>query len=137
MNCELCGRNARLEKVFIEGSEMDVCSGCSSHGRKVGQRKKFRKEENNDSIIYDFASTIKNARENLGLKQEDLARNIKEKESVVSHVESGRVPNFNLARKLEKFLKIKLINKESVEYKPEKKSSSTMTVGDLIKDKSK
>ena len=57
----------------------------------------------------DFSKAIKNARETLGMTQEELGRRISEKPSVISHLEVGSMkPNDVLAKKLEHFLKIQL-----------------------------
>lgn len=57
----------------------------------------------------DFGKVIKDARESLGLSQEDVGRKINEKPSVISHLEVGTMkPSDVLARKLEHFLKVEL-----------------------------
>ncbi len=57
----------------------------------------------------DYNHVIKNARELLGLSQEDLGRKINEKPSMISHLEIGSMkPDDQLARKLEHFLKVEL-----------------------------
>jgi putative transcription factor len=57
----------------------------------------------------DYSKTIKNARELLGIKQDELGMKINEKPSVISHLEAGTIkPTDALARKLEHFLKIQL-----------------------------
>ena len=74
---------------------------------------------------------------NLNLKQEELAQKIAEKVSVIHKVESKHLrPSLALAKKLEHFLNIKLIEK----YKEEKTKTldftdSALTIGDLIKFK--
>ncbi len=66
--------------------------------------------ENEDMILReDYSKVIKNARELLGIKQEELGMKINEKPSVISHLEAGTIkPTDALARKLEHFLKIQL-----------------------------
>ena len=57
----------------------------------------------------DYSKVIKNARELLGIKQDELGMKINEKPSVISHLEAGSIkPTDALARKLEHFLKIEL-----------------------------
>ncbi len=63
-----------------------------------------------DLIVPDYASIIRKARESLGLTQEQLGRLINEKPSVIRRIESGAmVPTPVIARKLERALKIRLI----------------------------
>ena len=66
--------------------------------------------ENEDMVLRDdYSKAIKNARELLGIKQEELGMKINEKPSVISHLEAGSIkPTDALARKLEHFLKIEL-----------------------------
>lgn len=57
----------------------------------------------------DYSKVIKNARELLGIKQDELGMKINEKPSVISHLEAGSIkPTDALARKLEHFLKVEL-----------------------------
>ena len=73
----------------------------------------------------------------MGLKQEDFAKKINEKLSVVSGIESGRhKPSMELAKKIGRFLRISLV--EEIEDKEEEKiagkgASEELTIGDLIK----
>lgn len=57
----------------------------------------------------DYSRIIKDARETLGITQEDLGRKINEKPSMIGHLENGSMkPDDVLAKKLEHFLKIQL-----------------------------
>lgn len=66
--------------------------------------------DNEEMILReDYSKVIKNARELLGIKQDELGMKINEKPSVISHLEAGTIkPTDALARKLEHFLKIEL-----------------------------
>ena len=69
----------------------------------------------------------------MGLKQEELARKINEKESLIHKLENELVePSLKLAEKLEKFLKIKLIEIYSDENKYVKNNDDKLTIGDLF-----
>ena len=151
MNCEMCGKETELQKAIIEGVEMNVCAQCGKFGRVVrrlrveetaGKQAKKEAEEEEpevvESIVGDYTGIIKKAREKTGLKQEDVAKKINEKESVIHQIESGHFkPGLALARKLEKFFHIILVEKVTVE-KGKKKSNEDdegMTIGDMIKIK--
>jgi putative transcription factor len=73
------------------------------------------------------------------LKQEELAKKIAEKESVIHKLESGSIiPAIPLARKLEKFLRIALVETievDSPETSDRRSSSDGLTLGDLIRIK--
>jgi len=147
--CELCGKRDNLKNAIIEGTSLAVCSKCVEFGnvvvipekkeeiRRVSRRIEIEPET--ELINPEYSKMIKGAREKSGLKQEELAKKIAEKESVIHHLESGQLePSFALARKLEMFLKIKLIEI----YREERKKSldfsdSSLTVGDLLKLKKK
>ena len=87
-------------------------------------------------VVSDYATTIRSAREKLGLTVEDLGKKINEKASLLRHVENGKVPpNNQLANKLERVLKITLmvpIADEKVNTTPVKGAGEGLTLGDLI-----
>ena len=85
-------------------------------------------------ITPDYSELIKKKREKLGLKQEELAKKIAEKESIIHKIESGQFePSVELARKLEKFLNIKLIEQhEEVKVSLGKKGEGAATLGDVV-----
>jgi putative transcription factor len=126
---------------------MGVCVICSDYGkvvpinRPIIDKKLEMKRETEDAgyievVVDNYANLIQKAREKKGLKQEDLAKAIAEKESVIHQLESSKLkPNFKLAQKLEVFLNIKvlekvetnLVNKRDVSFK-----STDLTIGDLL-----
>ena len=142
MNCELCGKKSELFRAKIERTIVDVCEKCSKFGEIIERvikeeenkivKKKIR-EEIIEEIRKGYVAIIKNAREKLGLKQEELARKINEKESLIHKLENELVePSLKLAEKLEKFLKIKLIEIYSDENKYVKNNDDKLTIGDLF-----
>ena len=67
----------------------------------------------------DYGAVIKNARELLGITQEELGHKINEKPSMLGHLENGSMkPDDSLARKLEHALKIRLFVSEDEELTP-------------------
>jgi len=148
MTCDMCGKDTKLFKVKIENAIMNVCERCSKFGKVLSEVKEevsinpVKKTVENEVIelIKDnYGLIIKKAREKLGLKQEELAKKINEKTSVIHKLENELIdPSLKLAKKLEGFLRIRLIEY----YKDEKKKidfgeSGEMTIGDLLNDKSK
>lgn len=136
--CELCEAKAD-KKAKIEGAILNVCSKCVNLGEEIKsvmpivKRKEIKLPEELDLVIVDdFASLIKNAREKKALSQEKLAKAISEKASVIKRIEEGWEPSLKIARKLENFLEIKLI--ESVPKVSLKKKDETkgLTIGDII-----
>lgn len=143
----MCGQESYLLKAVIEGTELKVCKNCTKYGKVIGkirQDKQFKKKtyitpekekETEDFVVENYSKLIKNARESLNLKQEDVAKKISEKESVIHHIESGsHKPSIPLAKKFEKFFNIKLIEQFEDKYeKQSNKSNGIVTIGDKIK----
>ncbi len=145
-HCDMCGSDRSLTPVLIEGTTLQVCQTCSRFGKVLPQQKhptttstaiqqarQHADAEMNKTLVDDFAHLIKQAREQRGLQQKDLALAVKEKESVIQHMESGRMhPSLDLARKLEKFLHITLIQLYVPPVKLTSSQDSTLTIGDLV-----
>lgn len=114
--CEICGQKTASVKAEINGVLFSVCKECAALGRVVEQPKpitrpvRAEQPQPEEIVIPDFAKVIAQARQEKGLKQDELAKKLNEKLSVIRAVESGRrAPDLNLAKKLERFLNIKLI----------------------------
>jgi len=149
MQCEMCGfETDKLFRTKIEGVAMTVCNKCAKFGKFLGPLrihsdgkpvdKKLPPppvhEDVLEIVVDNYSQLIKNAREKLDIKQEELAKKIAEKESLITKMESGSfTPSLALAKKLEKFLKIKLIDelKDSRQI-PTKTKSKGFTIGDFI-----
>ncbi len=154
--CDMCSSPDVSYKIEVEGTLLNVCEKCSSFGRIVGKIKKpepvqkkkpqlkiqeeakpKKETETVQMIVANYSTLIKSAREKLGLKQEEVAKKIAEKESTIHKLESRIIkPNLELARKLERFLKIKVIEEVEIESPvndDKRKGSDALTLGDLIK----
>jgi len=91
-------------------------------------------------IVEDYNEIVRKARVSLGLTQEELAKQIGEKATIIKKIESGEFrPSISLARKLEKFLRVMLlVPAEEPLYGSEKyvtkgRSSGGIRLGDLLK----
>jgi putative transcription factor len=145
MQCDMCGRETSLVKAKVEGTILDVCKNCARFGEIVRVQKpiqlkktpirKLQTKERILVVVPDYYKLIKQARSKLGLKQEEVADKISEKHSLYHKIENGQMkPSLSLARKLEKFFSIKLV--EEFEDNPKlssKSNSGTLTIGDLIR----
>ena len=148
--CDMCGKEKNLVIADIEGTELNVCNDCAKFGKIIRKiepireekeiRRKIQKEDEEEiieRIIENFGKIIKEGREKLNLKQDEFAKKINEKASIIHSLESEHhEPNIKLANKIEKFLKIKLIEKETIEESNLNTiKSEALTIGDLIKKK--
>ncbi|MFO8015526.1 MAG: multiprotein bridging factor aMBF1 [Candidatus Woesearchaeota archaeon] len=144
-SCDMCGAEGKLFRTSVEGAEMMLCKQCSKYGKVMAPPKKVIKKESIktgrsakpeiiETIDPDYSRKIKKSREKLGLKQEDLAGKINEKESLIHRVESGKKePSIALSRKLERFLGIKLVEQDSEEKTVAAgKEKGPVTIGDVI-----
>jgi putative transcription factor len=154
----MCGTSkGPFYNAKLEGSNMRVCEKCKSYAKEAwlikeaadskmsskqeakmlatAEKQSQERGEIIQIIVPNYGERIKNAREKLGLKQEVLAKQLAEKESVLHTWESGRrTPSIDMARKLEKALHITLVV-EHEEKKPSlsTKSSGPLTIADLLK----
>ena len=159
-SCDMCGYAGTLCRVIIEGSMLNVCPRCIGYGNaveikqpnkeEVRQKLTFRTKSNfsksygveDDIIVSDYSVRVKKSRLKLGKTQDDVAKAIAEKVSVLQKVELGSLePPLKLAKKLEQFFKIKLIKKQEKVSKEVVKefdlTEGALTIGDLIKMKRK
>lgn len=141
MRCEICGSQiwGKPRKALIEGATLIVCEECAKHssqtmpltGARRGGRppvglplpkerkpqpksvKPSRNVRGEDYMIVEgFGGLIKKFREQKGWTQEELAFKIGEKASFVGKLETEKVyPSFDVARKLEHVLGVKLISR--------------------------
>ncbi len=149
MECEVCGGriSGKPHLVVIEGGRVRTCSRCARFGSEVREpkkqalmrrRRKAAVQEPELEPVDDYAERIRRAREARGLSQEELARMVQEKESVIARLEAGRMkPDLSTARKLERVLEIELmVEAESGEWSSRGDSAGgELTIGDIIKIK--
>lgn len=131
--CEICGNPIRglVNTIQVDEGVFRVCSTCSRLGKPVKMPGDPRPpprirtaplkidssyQEPDLVLRRDFNIQIKSARERMRLSQEELGRRLNEKLSVIKHLETGKLkPNNILARKIERFLKIRLLIPEEDE----------------------
>lgn len=106
--------------VEIDGAVLNVCNNCARMGRRLKKGEKGKGSPKQISRVGtvelgfevdpEYSYKVRNAREKLGLSQEQLGRMINVKPSVISHIETGKFkPDIILARKLMHSLKINLL----------------------------
>ncbi|ADL58719.1 MULTISPECIES: multiprotein bridging factor aMBF1 [Methanothermobacter] len=155
MRCEICGKKivGKPVKTKIDSSVMDVCRECSKFGKiirepsrprptKAGVRRAPKRSRRPMETLYEvvegYGEIIRAERESRGWSREDLAERINEKVSVINRIESERMePDIKLARKLEKLLKIKILEKFEAgeEERIEVGGFRGATIGDIARIK--
>ena len=162
MRCEVCGSKIHGSPIRAEisGAKLTVCIDCSKYGRIIKEEKaelgqkafgkpftpiKFKRKERTgqakveitQEIVEGYHYKIRQAREKLGLSHEELGKRIKEKSSVLSKLETGKMtPDNKLIAKLEHFLRISLlapIEEEKISPALPLSTSRERTLGELIK----
>lgn len=148
-NCDMCGKAEQLVIALIEGVEMGVCRNCASFGqilqtpKSFSQKNSFSRQKPQEpqiveQIVEEYAFKIKQAREKRKLNQEEFAKMLNEKESVLHNIEAGKQkPSMELAKKLEKNLGISLIeiikpDEMSSNASQERRPKGPMTIGDML-----
>lgn len=133
--CPICGGIiwGKGQYVLLEGAKIVVCQSCAQHGTKIYERPKSvhlkksshkqsvltsKKSEpkqylfENVEIVPDYAKRIRNTRNSRNLNQEQFARKLNEKPSLLRRIEAGKTePTIKLAKKIEQVYHIKLLKK--------------------------
>ena len=112
-------------------------SGSSSSSGGSSQRRRDMFDEM-DEIAQDYDETVRSARESAGLSQEDLARKLNEKASLIRKIERGdTLPSDDVQRKLESALDVDLSAGGTTDESEWSSGSSTgeYTLGDVVERK--
>jgi putative transcription factor len=113
-------------------------STSSSGGGGGGQRRRRDMFDEMDEVAQDYNQRIRNAREARGLSQEDLAKQLNEKASLIRKLEHGdSLPSDQVQKKLERALEIDLTESGTDEDTEWEGGSSTgsYTLGDVVERK--
>ncbi|MEW6721671.1 MAG: multiprotein-bridging factor 1 family protein [Candidatus Micrarchaeota archaeon] len=148
--CDICGKGPVRAQILVEGAKMLACGSCMRSGKVL-----FRFEEGSpaspppsvsvmeagEEIIEGYGRRISGARDRLKLPLSVVAERVREKESYLNAVEHERLmPTLEVARKLEKELGIKLIEKVQATAggaSTSPRSFSEPTLGDMVDPKKK
>lgn len=143
-SCDICGKPEIFGVVEIERAKLCVCRSCA-YGKKILQyldaeegvmpTHTSQKPQEIEEIVENYGQIVRKAREKLSLPVEVLAEKIKENKRYIERIEREEVrPTLETARKLEKELGIKLIEKtlEVAQSAGGKKQYAEPTLGDLL-----
>ena len=163
MNCDICGREIKgpAFRVRVEGAKMLVCSTCQHLGKpyhdetpppmrqrmpgtlRMPKTTHQRAPElprgmEETEVADDYATIVRRQRMKMDLSQEELAKRVKEKLSVIQKIETGRMaPDTRLCRGLEHELRIKLLVPRKEAAVPKMTAPADVTLGDIIRIKGK
>lgn len=162
LNCDICGREITNQafKVMVEGAKMLVCGRCQRLGKPYVEDPAFKhplprgiigprvtqkrapdlpRGMDETDIVEDCADRVRRQRMKLGLSQDQLAKSVKEKLSVIQKIEIGKMtPDTRLCRALEHQLKIKLlVPHKELDDVPKTAAPAEVTLGDIMKVKGK
>ena len=144
MPCDLCGKDVKLCRAIVEGSELNVCPSCAKMGKMIARpqmrpafKRQAQQEDMVEVLVGDYGRKIREAREKKGLTQKDFAAKLNEKESIIQKIENEAFkPTIDKAKRFEKILGVKLVGEDQVTpVKMAKDKSGPLTIGDLIKVK--
>jgi len=127
--CEICGAKIRGHPHYIQigASKLRVCEACARYGTAVTeperrkssfssistmsarQRDMYQMDiaiEEQEPVMDDYGRKVKEAREKAGLRQEELARMINEKHSLLRKIENETItPTEEVRMKIERVLR--------------------------------
>lgn len=94
------------------------------------------KEIEDLDVAENFSDLVRAKRMKLGWSQEDLAKKVKEKLSVIQKIETGKItPDTQLCRQLQHELKVKLLVPRKEAPSPKTRAPTEVTLGDIVKIK--
>ena len=148
-------------RVRVEGAKMLVCSTCQHLGKpyhdetpapmrrympgalRMPKATHQRAPElprgmEESEVADDYSTLVRRQRMKMGLSQEELAKRVKEKLSVIQKIETGKMaPDTKLCRELEHELRIKLLVPRKETTVPKMAAPPEVTLGDIIRIKGK
>jgi putative transcription factor len=125
-------------KYSTSSSDGTASSGADSSGSSSGgSSRRTDMFDDMDEVATDYDERIREARESEDLSQEDLAKGLNEKASLIRKLERGDVlPSDEVQRKLEGRLDISLTEGSGdADTDWDGGSSATTTLGDVVKRK--
>jgi len=146
--CDICGKGPVRAQILLEGARMLACGRCMRSGKilhrfddegSIKPRPAPATVGGGDEIVEGYGKIIRSAREKAGIPVAVIAERIKEKENYLKAIEQERfMPTIEVARKLEKELNIKLVEKVDKVVAPStsgKAGFSEPTLADMIERK--
>lgn len=141
-NCTEFGTVIQEETTSSGGQTQTSTKGSGGSQTVSGGRSKSRSKpresalDRMETLAPDYDDRVRGARESRGLTQEDLAKQLNEKASLIRKIEGGSMqPDEDVRKKLERALDITLTEEISGEEWEGGGSSGEYTLGDIIERK--
>jgi len=84
------------------------------------------------AIKSNFHLLVKNERTKKNLTQEELAKKLNEKVSLIKRVEEGWEPPLSIVKKIERFFNIELMEELEEKQLESKADRKDLTIGDVV-----
>lgn len=120
-SCEICGNGPAEIKIKINNTILSVCQLCAKYGTIIEDNKtksqkaipkQVQQQESAEEMLLDnFGKIIERARLEKGLNQKEFAAQLNIPLNVLKLAEAGKRLDLITAKKIEKALKVKLIEK--------------------------
>jgi putative transcription factor len=153
----MCGKELEhLIDAKVEGVEMQLCGSCAKYGTRIEKEEttisaknaSIRPSKKPQAIVpqqFEYVDIhagrlLKKKREEMGMRQKDMARFLNEKESLIHQLESGHIkPSQKLLDKLKAKLGLDLLRETTAKKidRPDEEATEGggFTIGDLMKNK--
>lgn len=131
--CEICGK--RMSKPgrvhMVDGAKVILCESCYTRvtysnrrlgkprthippPRKPGQRAGILPFSESVELVEGYGNRVRAAREKLGLSQQELAKKLNERVTLIKKIEQETFhPPDEMGRKIESFLRIKIFERST------------------------
>jgi len=134
----MCARNVNAVEVQEEPSLTYKKHYQKKAPRKISRAPPKLPEELTYELISGYGKKIRDAREKLGLRRDELARRLGISESALRKIETEKLsPDLALAKRLERILHIRILRRIDVELlemisRTSREESKPLTIGDVM-----
>ena len=131
MELRVCAKCAKGKKVM---SRPASARGGYASSRSAAPKPQQKVKEEDLEVVENYGGIIKKARETMGIPIKVLGEMINEKETLLLRLEEQKtLPSIGLARKLERALKIKLLEQpDVVEGGVQQRGKGGISIGDFV-----
>jgi len=152
--CEMCGApiRGRPYRAIVDGVEMVLCASCYEKLVRSGRAQPVRERPARAyaprprqvtrrrvvsmeflDLVEDYPEIIRRAREAKGWDLKTLAQKLRISETMLRRIEQGKIkPPIDLAKRIERVLKVKILEPTELEEEYEAPPPGKLTLGDVV-----